>query len=212
MSSKSFASENAFRSHMQSKRHRDREAYLASRPKGNDKQPTASDHATVEDGDSASEEGESDDETAEESDDDADIEQKLAGFRRRIRPSDCLFCPTHTASVDLAVQHMASQHSFFIPDRDNLIDLSGLLSYLGEKVTIGNLCLYCPDGGKEFGSVDAARRHMIDKSHCKVAYESNEDRAELMDFYDNGVEEWEDMEGSDGDAEEEDVSKTAGFH
>lgn len=95
---------------------------------------------------------------------------------------------------------MSKEHSFFIPDQDLLVDLDGLIGYLGEKIAGGNLCLYCPNGGKEFNSTEAVRKHMIDKSHCKIAYETDEDRAELADFYafeglsDENQSDWEDVE------------------
>jgi pre-60S factor REI1 len=95
---------------------------------------------------------------------------------------------------------MSRFHSFFLPHRESITDLPGLLAYLGEKVVIGNLCLYCPNGGKEFGSVDAVRKHMIDKAHCKMAYQTEEDQAEVQEFYEGGRgdEEWEDVDmGSD---------------
>ena len=78
---------------------------------------------------------------------------------------------------------MSHQHSFFVPDGEYLSDVSGFLSYLGNKIVIGNICLYCPNGGKEFGNLNSVRRHMADKAHCKLAYETEEDRAELADFY-----------------------------
>lgn len=133
--------------------------------------------------------------------DEQDIDEKLASFRRKILPSDCLFCSTRAKSIDEAVTHMSRFHSFFLPHRESITDLSGLLSYLGEKVMIGNLCLFCPNGGKEFGSVDAVRKHMIDKGHCKMAFESGEDQAEVQEFYEGGTadDEWEDVDGgSDG--------------
>lgn len=142
-----------------------------------------------------------------EDDEEGDFEQKMANLRRRIKPADCLFCTRHSGTVDENVGHMASIHSFFIPDREILIDLSGLLSYLGEKVAIGNLCLFCPNGGKEFGSLEAVRKHMIDKNHCKLAYETDEDRAELADFYDfqgeGDDEDWEDEDGEEIGSDEE---------
>ena len=184
--SKAFATENAFRSHVQSKRHRDREAYLAKRSHiGGDDKGKKSEETEEQDD---HEDEESEEEVVDGSDEEGDIETRLATYRRRIKPSDCLFCSTRMASPEEAVSHMGRTHGFFIPDRDHLLDLPGLLSYLGEKIIIGNLCIYCPNGGKEFGSVDAVRRHMTDKGHCKMAYESNDDRAEVVDFYDlNGV-------------------------
>jgi pre-60S factor REI1 len=104
---------------------------------------------------------------------------------------------------------MSSVHSFFVPDRDYLIDISGLLAYLGEKVVVGNICLYCPGGSREFASVEAVRRHMIDKSHCKLAFETEDDRNELSDYYNFGGDEeaggdWEDVD----DGEEHDADYT----
>lgn len=103
---------------------------------------------------------------------------------------------------------MSSAHSFFVPDRDTLVDLPGLLTYLGEKIIVGNICLFCPGGIKEFGTVESTRRHMIDKGHCKIAFESDEDRAELADFYgfdviDDDDDGWEDVDGESGNTGEE---------
>lgn len=133
----------------------------------------------------------------EESSDEGDFDKKIASSRRRIKPTDCLFCPVRTSSVATILSHMSKSHSFFLPDRDHLVDVSGLLSYLGEKIVVGNICIYCPHGGKEFGTLEGVRRHMIDKAHCKLAYETEEDRAEVLDFYageDGEGVDWEDVE------------------
>jgi pre-60S factor REI1 len=154
-------------------------------------------------------EDEDEDSDNDEEDDEDDIEAAIAASRRRMGSGDCLFCTHQSSDIAANVTHMASIHSFFIPDQDILFDLPGLLAYLGEKVAVGNLCLFCPNGGKEFGSVEAVRKHMIDKCHCKVAYETNEDRAELADFYDfGGVEgsDWEDVDEDDMDDDEVCVS------
>jgi pre-60S factor REI1 len=133
----------------------------------------------------------------EDSEDD-DITDRLATARRRIKTTTCLFCSTDSLNLDDNLTHMSRQHSFFIPDREHLIDISGLLGYLGEKIVIGNICLFCPDGGREFSSLEAVRKHMIDKGHCKIAFETNEDLAELSEYFDWGQEdeesEWEDAE------------------
>ena len=142
----------------------------------------------------------SDNATDDEDEDEGDIEAKLAASRRRRHlPSDCLFCTQRLPTIEACLQHMSTLHSFFIPDQDYLSDLSGLLAYLAEKVIVGNICLYCPGGSREFGSVEAVRRHMIDKSHCKMAFETDDDRIEMSDFYtyegEGGVgDEWEDVD------------------
>lgn len=100
---------------------------------------------------------------------------------------------------------MTIAHSFFIPDIEYLVDIKGLIKYLGEKISIGNVCLYCNGRGRELRSLEAVRAHMvsafvtfpqfavficsnhgeqIDKGHCKIAYEADEDALELVDYYD----------------------------
>ena len=51
----------------------------------------------------------------------------------------------------------------------------GLLTYLGEKVGCGFLCLWCNEKGKAFHTVDAAQTHMRDKGHTKMLHEGKED-------------------------------------
>ena len=188
--SKTFASDNAYRSHLQSRRHREREQNPRQQPR----------HVSRDSGlDPIDLAGESSGSVSS----DEEIETRLAVTRRRARPSDCLFCTARTGSISSALSHMATVHSFFLPCQEQLEDLPGLLAYLGEKVVVGNICLFCPGGGKEFGSLEAVRRHMIDKSHCKVAYDSEEDKAELSDFYRFSDEahgessDWEDVTGDD---------------
>lgn len=43
----------------------------------------------------------------------------------------CLFCTHSSESLEANVAHMTSFHSFFIPDIEYLVDLDGLISYLG---------------------------------------------------------------------------------
>jgi pre-60S factor REI1 len=54
----------------------------------------------------------------------------------------CLFCAKSFPSVQASVEHMLKQHGFFIPFVENLVDLEGLLTYLGEKIGIGHVCLW----------------------------------------------------------------------
>jgi pre-60S factor REI1 len=147
------------------------------------------------------------DERAESTSGDEDITARLASARRRIQPTDCLFCSQRSDSVTSIVDHMSSVHSFFIPEREHLLDLAGLLGYLGEKVVVGNICLFCPNGGREFSSLEAVRKHMVDKNHCKMAFETDEDVAETSDYYDWRLREdqsdsdWEDTEEVSEDPE-----------
>ncbi|TCD62607.1 hypothetical protein EIP91_006653 [Steccherinum ochraceum] len=114
------------------------------------------------------------------------IDEKIAAARARISPTQCLFCPSPspTLSDNLDLAHMSHAHSFFVPDTEYLEDLPGLLTYLGEKIAVGNMCIYCGGTGREFRTLDAVRRHMLDKGHCKLAYDTEEERLEVSDFYD----------------------------
>jgi pre-60S factor REI1 len=112
------------------------------------------------------------------------IDQKIAAASPRLSPLHCLFCPHASPSLDDNLTHMSASHSFFIPDADYLVDLTGLVLYLGEKIAVGNFCIYCNSKSREFRTLDAVWKHMADKSHCKIAYESDDDRLEVSDFYD----------------------------
>jgi len=164
------------------------------------------------------------------------IDAKIAAARSRLDPTSCLFCSHQSSSVDDCLSHMASLHSFFIPDVEYLEDLNGLLTYLGEKVAVGNVCLFCNGKGREFRSLDAVRKHMLDKGHCKIAYDSEADRLEISDYYDFSTsypdavkrgkraakakktksivedEEWEDMDDDGEEADEviEEASSSSG--
>ena len=84
-------------------------------------------------------------------------------------------------TTEECLAYMESEFGFFIPDRDCLDDLEGILEYLGEKVKLGGFCLYCQ---KQFRAGKPCQAHMVDKSHCKIAYEEEVDMDEFEDFYD----------------------------
>ncbi|XP_028909704.1 zinc finger protein 622 [Ornithorhynchus anatinus] len=100
-----------------------------------------------------------------------------------IAVTDCLFCSHHSSSLMKNVAHMTKVHSFFIPDIEFLSDLRGLIKYLGEKVGVGKICLWCNEKGKSFYSTEAVQAHMNDKSHCKLFTEGDA-ALEFADFYD----------------------------
>ncbi|KAJ1920746.1 pre-60S factor rei1 [Mycoemilia scoparia] len=102
----------------------------------------------------------------------------------RLELEECLFCSHVAKDLDDNIQHMFKSHSFFIPDLEFLVDLEGLICYLGDKLRVANVCLYCNGRGRGLQSLEAVRTHMIDKGHCKLAYETEIDIMELSDFYD----------------------------
>jgi hypothetical protein len=55
--------------------------------------------------------------------------------------------------------------------------------FLGEKVGVGHICLWCNEKGKAFQSVQAVQKHMLDKGHSKLVHEGDA-VFEYADFYD----------------------------
>ncbi|KAG2699901.1 hypothetical protein I3843_07G209300 [Carya illinoinensis] len=101
-------------------------------------------------------------------------------------PSSCFMCDLKHETPESCMVHVHKQHGFFIPDVEYLKDPKGFLTYLGLKVKRDFTCLYCNDRRYPFSSLEAVRKHMVAKSHCKVHYGDGdeEEEAELDYFYD----------------------------
>jgi pre-60S factor REI1 len=112
------------------------------------------------------------------------LDERIAAARSRLSSAHCLFCAHVSSSLEDNLAHMSGEHSFFIPDAEYLVDPAGLIVYLGEKIAVGNVCIYCNGKGREFHTLDAVRKHMIDKSHCKIAYDTEDDMLDVSDYYD----------------------------
>ncbi|KAM8966375.1 cytoplasmic 60S subunit biogenesis factor ZNF622 isoform 2-T2 [Pelodytes ibericus] len=97
--------------------------------------------------------------------------------------TDCLFCPHHSRSFVKNIAHMTKVHSFFIPDIEYLQNMQGLILYLGEKVGVGKICLWCNEKGKSFYTTESVQAHMVDKCHCKLLTDGDA-ALEFADFYD----------------------------
>ncbi|KAG2216988.1 hypothetical protein INT45_007673 [Circinella minor] len=95
----------------------------------------------------------------------------------------CLFCSFPSNDFDENVLHMVKYHGFFLPDEEYLQDRKGLITYLADKIDHEHLCLYCNGRGKEWKTAQAARAHMLDKGHCKMAYDDSEDPEDLLTYY-----------------------------
>jgi pre-60S factor REI1 len=109
----------------------------------------------------------------------------------------CLFCNRSFSTVDKSLQHMLKMHGFFIPFTEYLIDMNALLKYLGAKIGAGRVCLWC--NGTSFGDVRAIQQHMIDKGHCKMNLDDDDE--EFLEYYrfpSDEMDEGED-EGDEGD-------------
>ncbi|KAH8235488.1 hypothetical protein KR032_001402 [Drosophila birchii] len=113
---------------------------------------------------------------------------------------DCLFCQHTSEDLVENLKHMSVAHSFFIPDTEYCTDIEGLLYYLGEKVANYFICLWCNDRGKTFYSLDAVRKHMLDKGHCQMLHEGMA-LAEYAEYYDYSSSYPDNKDGMDIDEE-----------
>ncbi|KAF1823689.1 uncharacterized protein K489DRAFT_379678 [Dissoconium aciculare CBS 342.82] len=130
--------------------------------------PTASPAETSNDTGSAQQRAPAGAEDGEEYEHKADVQQ-------------CLFCNYISPTMDLNVHHMSKQHSFFIPERDYLVDLPGLITYLNETVTVLHQCLYCH---KSVHTSSGVQTHMRDRGHCMIAYSTEDEQMDVGEFYD----------------------------
>jgi pre-60S factor REI1 len=97
-----------------------------------------------------------------------------------IDPHQCLFDSSRFVTLRENVDYMQRQYGFFIPDKECLADLEGLLGYCHEKIKLGHFCLYCE---KVFPTWQGCQKHMISKQHTKLRYEPGY-WEELDPFYD----------------------------
>lgn len=183
---KSFASKAAFDSHLLSKKHIKLEA---DREQSND-QPNQSNSVEYEikqsnnqTNEQSSDEKDEDDEKM--TDDYVPIDYE--GYELQFGESpipvcQCLFCscpPFET--IDQSIEHMHKQHGLFLPFADCLTARPELMKYLGEKIGIGHVCVYC---SQRFSTTSACQKHMAAMSHAKLRLESDEDEAEYEDYFD----------------------------
>ncbi|KAK7863935.1 hypothetical protein R5R35_012445 [Gryllus longicercus] len=173
---KSFNTQNAYNNHLNSKKHKvevEKSLHKPSHsPRADSTKKSKSNVNEDMDVESDSEVEEVDSDEWEEENEDNPIDD-----------NNCLFCSHHSGTMMKNIKHMTIAHSFFIPDVEYIVDMKGLLTYLGEKVSQYYMCLWCNDRGRTFHSMEAAQQHMIDKGHCKMLHEG-EALAEYAAYYD----------------------------
>ena len=98
----------------------------------------------------------------------------------------CFFCGVNNKEIETNVKHMFNSHGLYIPERSFLVDLEGLLAFLSEIFTADLECLVCGFLGKNLESI---RQHLRSKGHCRIPYESKEEKAIIAEFYDFYVDE-----------------------
>ncbi|TYI71617.1 hypothetical protein E1A91_D07G001200v1 [Gossypium mustelinum] len=118
--------------------------------------------------------------------DEMDIDNGEETGQEELDPCCCFMCDLKHDTIESCMVHMHKFHGFFIPDVEYLKNPEGLLIYLGLKVKRDFICLYCNERCHPFTSLEAVRKHMAAKGHCKVHYgDGDEDEeAELEEFYD----------------------------
>lgn len=154
---KTFGSNNQYENHMQSKKHKE----VAAKHAAKSAQQVSESSSTVQQPKST--EKEVDLRITEETTEEemmAIIDEKIKAAPR-LEETDCLFCTHKSESFEDNMTHMTTTHSLFIPDIEFLVDLRGLIRYLGEKITVGNVCIFCNGKGRGMRSVDAVRKHMV---------------------------------------------------
>ncbi|KAG8532759.1 uncharacterized protein KY384_002637 [Bacidia gigantensis] len=138
----------------------------------------------------------------------------MATTTNDIHLDECLFCNLRAADIQQNVLHMFKVHGLFVPERDYLVDLEGLLRWLWTQIHAEpHECLYCH---KIRHSAEAMQAHMRDAGHCKIAFEEEEDMIQIGQFYDftstysddediemDGNDQNSDGKGGEGDWEDE---------
>lgn len=98
-----------------------------------------------------------------------------------IDPRQCLFDRHTSLTVASNVARMHRKYGFFVPDREFLSDLEGLIGYCHEKIQLGAVCLYCH---RTFRTPRSCQQHMRSKIHTKLCYQVGVDLEDLDVFYD----------------------------
>lgn len=195
---KSFTTAKAYENHLNSKKHKDTEIQFEKRENRleiqNNRLNRTPSETQNEDQDDVDDD--EDFEDVEEVDSDEWEEENLVGGES-IPDHVCLFCPNEAKDLEKNLIHMGEVHSFFVPDVDYLVDLEGLMAYLGSKVGQGFLCLWCNTRSKQFQYLAAVQKHMRDKGHCKILNEGNA-LLEFAKFYDYSRSYPEDASGHGG--------------
>lgn len=104
-----------------------------------------------------------------------------------------------SASMEANLEYMWKKFGFYLPDSKYLIDPEGLLQYLGTKLQYGHIPLYESGdnpNAKQFTSLHAVQRHMIDSNRCKILFDENEDEYDdYYEFYEEDTDGGMDIDG-----------------
>ncbi|KAI8991498.1 C2H2 type zinc-finger-domain-containing protein [Mycotypha africana] len=192
---KSYFSENAFSNHLLSKKHKDLE-FNATKQHGSTATESITKSATVVT--HTKKEATLFSDTEEEITDTDSVASYMSVDHHPVSQVRCLFCNINNGDFDTNLYHMNRVHGFFLPDVEYLENAPGLVLYLAEKIE-DSICLYCNGRGKVWKSPQAVRKHMLDKGHCKMAYDESENPEDLLRYYNFGSMSVEDFEAATAD-------------
>lgn len=190
---KTFYSENSYQNHVKSSKHKLREVHLKQKDGlADDTSSVLSSTFSLGDPVNRSVAGESESTVShltdhmrntaiDDEDGDGDDDMEEDGDGEEYSTSRCLFCRETSPDVRSNVAHMFKNHGMFIPEKEYLVDLEGLIRYLHAKITENNECLYCH---AIKSSSSGIRTHMVDKGHCMIAFETEEEQIEIGQYYD----------------------------
>lgn len=180
---KPFYSENSFRNHLNSSKHKSREARL-SKEQADDASSVMSSTFSLGEPINKSQGHEEDVSKVADGLKGATIdeeEEEEPAEEKEFTSSRCLFCPNKESDINANAEHMLKTHGMFIPEKDYLVDLEGLLRYLYRKINENSECLYCHAIRNNPAGI---RTHMRDKGHCMIAFETEDEQIEIGQYYD----------------------------
>ena len=124
-----------------------------------------------------------------------------------VQLNQCLFCNLVSEDVPTNMSHMFKQHGMYVPEKEYLVDLEGLLSYLHEKIHDDHQCLFC---GQLKHTATGIQTHMRDRGHCMIPYSNEEEMLEVGQFYDFRSTYSDDEEDDDESMDEADDHQEGG--
>lgn len=181
---KTFYSENSYENHIKSSKHKSREARM-NREHADDASSVMSSTFSLGEPINKTRENDADVSNAADGLKAATIEEEDEGEQEpddgEYSSSRCLFCSNKESNINANADHMLKSHGMFIPERDYLADLEGLLHYLWRKINENSECLYCHAIRNNPAGI---RTHMRDKGHCMIAFETEDEQIEIGQYYD----------------------------
>lgn len=146
---KNFNTQNQYENHLSSKKHKEKSARHDSISEAVNEEAIGDGDPVPEESSSGSGKRSTDDMEADSDVESIDSDEWIEDTENPVKNNDCLFCSHHSRSLVRNLKHMTMAHSFFIPDPEYCVDIKGLLTYLGEKIFAGFLCIWCNDSGKQ---------------------------------------------------------------